>query len=128
MADNFDAVDIIYDAIKSIGVPVFLDRSPRDQSGEHVVVSSNTCAYDEVVNIPQVNVNIFVPRTSNGMINRTRVKALRTLVYNAVDAASPDNYCVIDQVFSALIESSRMSSVKEAFDCFTIRYELTLNK
>jgi len=123
MTDNFDGEDIIYNAIKNIGVTVIKGRPERDQAGEHVTVRSNGCDFAEVVNIPQVNVNIYVPRPKGGMINRTRIKAIRTLVYSAIASASPDGYCDIDQSFAAMLED-----VREGFDCFTIRYELTINK
>ena len=125
MADNFDAEEIIYDMIKNVGVSVFKGRVPRDKEGEYINVRSNGCNYDDVVNIPQVNVNIYVPRPAGGMVNRTRIKAIRTLVYNAISGADdPEGYyCIIDQSFSSLIDD-----VREGYDCFTIRYELTLNK
>jgi hypothetical protein len=124
MADNFDAEQIIYDMIKNVGVAVFQDRPRRDRSGEYIVIRSNGCNYGEIVNIPQVNVNIFVPRTADGMVNRDRIEAIRTLIYNAISSADdPEGYyCIIDQSFSNLLED-----VREGYDCFTIRYELTLN-
>jgi len=124
MADNFDATKIIYNIIKNVGVSVFKERPPRDQSGEHIIVRSNACNHGEYVNIPQVNVNIFIPKTANGMVNRDRIETIRTAVYTAISSAEdPEGYyCYIDRSFSALIEDA-----KEGFDCFTIRLELTLN-
>ena len=124
MADNFDAVEIIYDAIKNIlSGKVFKDKAPRDQDGEHIVVNSPACNHSEVVNIPQVNVNIFVPKGANGMVDRARIKTLRSSIYTQIDSASPSGYyCYIDRSFSALLEN-----VRDGYDCFTIRLELTLN-
>lgn len=124
MADNFDAEEIIYDMIKNIGVSVIKGRMTRDQKGEYINVRSNGCNHGEIVNIPRVNVNIYVPRTTDGLVNRARIKAIRTLVYNAISAADdPEGYyCIVDQSFSALLED-----VRKGYDCFTIRYELTLN-
>ena len=126
MADNFDAVEIIYSLISGIGVDVYKDKAPRDVSGEYVVVNSPTCGpgnSNQTVNIAQANVNIFIPSPTDGMVNRDRLKALRTLVYSAVDGAEvEDYYCWIDRSFSAPVEDAR-----KGYDCFTIRYELTLN-
>jgi len=124
MADNFDAEEIIYNIIKSCGVTVFKNRSPRDQSGEHIIVRSIVDNKMEVVNVDQTAVNIFIVKPKDGMVNRARVKAVRTLVEGLIENASKPAgyYCVIDQSFSALLEDT-----KEGFDCFTIRYELTLN-
>jgi hypothetical protein len=129
MADNFDAVEIIYDIIKDCGVDVFKDKTPTDTLGEHVVVASPACNHGRFVNIPMVNVNIFVPRPKGGMVNRTRIKEIRTAIYNAIDASSgPDGYyCAIDRAYSGLTESSNLEKLKEGLDCFTIKYELTLN-
>ena len=122
MNDNFDAVEIVYAAISSVGT-VYKDKAPRDTSGTYVVVNSPSCAQRRFVNIPLVNVNIFVPKTSNGMVNRTSLKTIRTAVYSGVESADPEGYyCEIDRVFSALVED-----VREGYDCFTIRFELTLN-
>lgn len=123
MADNFDAIQIIHDMISYIGVTLFQDRAPKDQAGEYIVVRSTECVSREVVNLPSVNVNIYVPRARNSQPNRIRLEAIRTLVYAAMAAATDPAgyYCVIEQAFSALVEDAR-----DGYDCFTIRYELTL--
>ena len=126
MADNFDAVEIIYSLISGIGIDVYKDKAPRDVSGEYVVVNSPSCNpgnASQSVNIVQANVNIFIPSPAEGMVNRARLKELRTSIYSAIDGAEvEDYYCWIDRSFSATVEDAR-----EGYDCFTIRYELTLN-
>jgi len=124
MTDSLNAIKIIYDIIKTCGVSVFKDRSPRDQAGEHIIVGSNGSTNLEVVNLAQVNVNIYIPKPKGGMVNRPRIETVRTAVYTLIaNATGPAGYyCVIDQAFSALLEDA-----KEGFDVFTIRYEITLN-
>ena len=124
MADGFDSEEIIYEMIKTCGVPVFKGPSPRDQEGNHVVVISIVCSNLEVVNTAPVAVNIFVVKPDNGVIDRSSMKALRTTIETMVkNAPKPAGYyCVIDKAFSKMLESA-----KRGFDCFTIRYELTLN-
>ena len=125
MADGFDSEEIIYEIIKTCGVPVFKGPSPRDQDGNHVVVISIVCNELEVVNVSQVAVNIFVTKPDNGVVDRAAIKALRTtietLIKNASDPAG--YYCAIDKIFSKPLEST-----KEGFDCYSSRYELTLNQ
>lgn len=125
MADNFDAVDIIYSAISSIGVTAYKDKAPEGITGEHIALTSPSSAPSSYgTNDVVVNVNIFVPVTANGMINRTRLKAIRTLVDAGVQSASTTGYyCDIDPEFSAFIDNA-----KKGFDCFTIRYLITINK
>lgn len=123
MADNFDAVEIIYSLISAVGT-CYKDKAPRDVSGTYVVINSPACTQRQFINIPYANVNIFVPKAANGMVNRTTLKTIRSAVYSAVEGAGDIEgyYCDIDRVFSALVED-----VREGYDCFTIRFELTLN-
>ena len=125
MADNFDAVDIAYDLVKDILTDVFKDKSPENQSGEHIVINapSATPSGNFVSDVP-VNINIFVPVTANKMINRTRIKTLRDSIYTEIDGSEdPEGfYCIKERAFSGPIEGA-----KEGFDCFSIRYFLTLN-
>jgi len=125
MADNFDAVDILYGVIYPFGVAVYKDKSPEDITTEHIVVNSSSSGPSSFgTNDVSVNVNIFVPVTYNGMPNRARFKTIRTGIRPLIEAANPSGYyCYVDNEFSAMIEDA-----KKGFDCFTIRYLLTLNK
>lgn len=125
MADNFDAVEIVYGVISSWGVATYKDKSPENITTEHIVVNSPSGGASSFgTNDISVNVNIFIPVTANGMINRARLKAIRTGIRPLIEAASPSGYyCYIDPEFSALLEN-----VKKGFDCFIMRYLLTLNR
>lgn len=125
MADNFDAVDIIYSALDSIEISAWKDKSPEDTKVEHIVVNSPSAGPSSYgTNDVSVNVNIFVPPAPNGMINRARFKALMTAVSSGIESADTSGYyCAIDPEFSGLLEKA-----KKGFDCFTIRFLLTLNK
>jgi hypothetical protein len=126
MADSFDAVEIIQSILGTAvsGASVYKERSTRDDLEAHIVIRSTGTTNLEVVNIAQVNVNIYVPMWANGTVNRQKLKTIRSYIVNLIEnAADPAGYyCVIDMAFSALLEDA-----KEGFDCFTIRYELTLN-
>jgi len=125
MADNFDAVDILYGVINPFGVTTYKDKSPEGITTEHIVVnspSSGPSGY--ATNDISVNVNVFVPVTPNGMPNRARFKTIRTGIKPLIEAANPSGYyCYVDLEFTALIENA-----KKGFDCFTMRYLITLNK
>jgi len=125
MADNFDAVDIVFSALALVGVTAFKDKSPENQAGEHIVVNSPSCGPSSfATNDSAVNVNIFVPVTPNAMVNRPRLEAIRSAVYAGIESSDTSGYyCYIDNEFSALIENA-----KKGFDCFTIRYLITINK
>ena len=124
MADNFDAVDIIYSVISTYGVAAYKDKSPESPTSEHIVINSPAAGKSGFgTNDVYVNVNIFVPVTPNGMPNRTRIKAIRSALRALIEAAAPAGYyCIVEFSFSQLIEN-----VKPGFDCFTMRYLLTLN-
>lgn len=124
MADNFDAVDIIYTAIAAAGT-VFKDKSPDNQAGEHIVVNSPSSAPSSyATNDVSVNVNVFVPSAPNGMINRSRFETIRAAVKSGIESASTTGYyCEIDPEFSGFVENA-----KKGFDCFTQRFLLTINK
>jgi len=125
MADNFDAVDIIFSALASVGVVAFKDKSPENQAGEHIVINSPSSGPSSyATNDTSVNLNIFVPVAPNAMVNRPRLEAIRSDVYTGIESANTSGYyCYIDKEFSALIENA-----KKGFDCFTIRFILTINK
>lgn len=125
MADNFEAVEIIYGVISSWGVTTYKDKSPEGIATEHIVVNSpSSGASGYGTNDVSVNINIFIPVTANGMINRSRLKTIRAALRPLIEAAAPAGYyCYVDPEFSALLENA-----KKGFDCFTMRYLLTLNK
>lgn len=125
MADNFDAVDIIYSALSDIVIDAYKDKSPEDLKDEHIVVNSPSAGPSSYgTNDVSVNVNIFVPSAPNGMVDRARFKTLRTAVNSGIFSADTSGYyCAIDPEFSGFIEKA-----KKGFDCFTTRYLITINK
>ena len=127
MADNFDAVNIIQNILGTSlsGASVYKDRAPRNVEVEYIVVNSNACNSLDVVNVAQVNVNIFVPHLHDGTVDRQTIRTIRAAAHTAItNAASPAGYyCRIDRVFSAPVPDAR-----EGYDCFSLRYELTLNQ
>lgn len=125
MADNFDAVEILYGVVSPYGVATFKDKAPEDQTGEHIVINSPSGgASSYATNDINVNVNIFLPVTANGMPNRTRFKTIRTAIRPLIEAANPSAYyCYVDPEFFALIENA-----KKGFDCYSMRFLLTINK
>jgi len=129
MADNFDAVDIMYDIVSPFGVTCYKDKAPDEsragQLGEHIVINSpsgNRSGFG--TNDLTVNVNIHIPKVAGGYINRTRMKTVRTGVKSLIEAAGSIEgyYSYIERGFTALLENT-----KPGYDVFVMRYLLTLN-
>jgi len=125
MADGFDSEEILHEMIQSVGVPVYKGPAPLNLETEHIVIRAIVTTSLDVVNVIPVAINIYVPKPDNGMVNRDRLKAIRTLVRGLIaNGSSPEGYyCVIDPAFSQIMEEA-----KKGFDCFTMRYELTQNQ
>lgn len=126
MADSFDAVDIAYDKIENCGLPVYKDKAPDDVvSGKktHVVINTLNFIPGDVIGQVPVNINIYVPKTTNGMINRAAIKTHRTTINTAIKNASmPEGmYYELSKEFEALIKD-----LSNGFDMYNIRYNCYL--
>jgi len=135
MADNFDAVEIIYDNVSPYGIQCYKDLAPLEEvpgdEGEHITINSpsgNKSGF--ATNDINVDINIFVPKTPNGMVNRTRIKTIRTGIKSLIESSGdPDGYyCVIDRGLTGLVRAGSVENTSKAgYDCFVMRYILTLN-
>lgn len=129
MADQFDAVDIIYDIIKdcSLKGKVYKDKAPtKTVTGkiDHVVVSPLTNVEDDYINKIPVNVNGYFKKDSSGMIRRSVMKAFKKEIDKLIkEAAKPIGfYCIIERSLS-----NNFTDLDNGFDCVNIRFVLTLN-
>ena len=80
--DEFDAVDIVYDAVitAKTNVMIYKDASESGVTNEHIVINHLQLNELDFINKVPVNVNIFVPLNENGMPRRQRMKELRRKV------------------------------------------------
>lgn len=123
--DEFDAVDIIYNAVNAanVGLPIYKGRSESGVTAEHIVINNLDLNELDFVNKVPVNVNIFIPLKSNGMSNRQRIKEVKRAVRASLNAInSNDGRCKeVKVLWSAPMD------LKEGFECVNIRLEILID-
>ena len=115
--DEFDAVDIVYDAVAAAGtdVMIYKDKSEAGFTNE----------LDFINKVP-VNINIFVPWSDeNGMLKRQRMKELKRKVRKSLDLIN-SNDGVCKEV--TVLWSVPMPDLKEGFACTNIRLEILIDQ
>ena len=76
MADQFDIVDIVYDAVEPVSTSFILykDRSGDGETKNHITIRMLTLNETEVVNKGSVNINVFVKNQAKGRPDRQLTK------------------------------------------------------
>ena len=125
--DEFDAVDIVYNAVAAAGtdVVIYKDKSEAGVNSEHIVINHlQLNELDFIYKVP-VNINIFVPLNDNGMNQRQRMKELKRKVRKSLDSInSSDGVCKEVTV----LWSVPMPELKEGFACTNIRLEILIDQ
>lgn len=123
MADQFDIVDIVYDAIEpaSTGFILYKDRSADGETKNHITVRMLPLNETEVVNKGVVNINIFVKNQSEGMPDRQLMKGVTRKVKSALRQIKPPFGMYWK---SRIVWSESLGEAKEGFDCTNIRFEV----
>ena len=121
MADQFDIVDIVYDAIEpaSTGFILYKDRSADGETKNHITVRMLPLNETEVVNKGVVNINIFVKNQSNGMPDRQLMKGTVRNIKSALRNIKPPFSMYWK---SRIVWSESLGEAKEGFDCTNIRF------
>ena len=72
MADQFDIVDIVYNAVEpaSTGFILYKDQSGDGEKRNHITIRSLALNGKDYVNKGSININIFVKRPSKGVSDR----------------------------------------------------------
>ena len=125
--DEFDAVDIVYNAVAAAGtdVVIYKDKSEADVNSEHIVINHLQLNELDFINKVPVNINIFVPLNDNGMNQRQRMKELKRKVRKSLDSInSSDGVCKEVTV----LWSVPMPELKEGFACTNIRLEILIDQ
>lgn len=125
--DEFDAVDIVYDAVAAAVTDVMIrkDRSEAGVIDEHIVINHLQLNELDFINKVPVNVNIFVPLNENGMTRRQRMKELKRKVRKSLNSInSNDGMCKEVTV----LWSVPMPDMKEGFACTNIRLEILIDQ
>ena len=125
--DEFDAVDIVYNAVAAAGtdVVIYKDKSEAGVTSEHIVINHLQLNELDFINKVPVNINIFVPLNDNGMNQRQRMKELKRKVRKSLDSInSSDGVCKEVTV----LWSVPMPELKEGFACTNIRLEILIDQ
>ena len=125
--DEFDAVDIVYNAVAAAGtdVVIYKDKSEAGVNSEHIVINHLQLNELDFINKVPVNINIFVPLNDNGMNQRQRMKELKRKVRKSLDSInSRDGVCKEVTV----LWSVPMPELKEGFACTNIRLEILIDQ
>lgn len=125
--DEFDAVDIVYNAVATAGtdVVIYKDKSEAGVTSEHIVINHLQLNELDFINKVPVNINIFVPLNDNGMNQRQRMKELKRKVRKSLDSInSSDGVCKEVTV----LWSVPMPDLKEKFACTNIRLEILIDQ
>lgn len=126
MADLFDIIDIIHDAVEKAetGYKTYKKRSEDGVKVNHIVVNAPDVSKKEYVNkAPVVNVNIFTKPHANGMIKEEIEKA----AFRKVKESLTKNIShPAGMYFNARIvwEGDFGEEMKKGFNCLNIRLEV----
>lgn len=126
MADYFDTVDCVYNKVVLSGFPTYkdkaLEKTVTEGILEFVVINISSGQYGQVSNQMMVNVNLFVPKTTSGMIDRSRIIAMKNIIDPLVQSAVLTNgYLSAKPLFDHLItdESGK-------YDYLNLRYDIII--
>ena len=120
MADQFDIVDIVYDAVEPVSTSFILykDRSGDGETKNHITIRMLTLNETEVV---IANINVFVKQQHNGMPSRQLMKESTRKIKSALREIKPPFGMYWK---SRIVWSEPLGEAKEGFDCTNIRFEV----
>ena len=123
MADQFDIVDIVYDAVEPVSTSFILykDRSGDGETKNHITIRMLTLNETEVVNKGIANIKVFVKQQHNGMPSRQLMKESTRKIKSALREIKPPFGMYWK---SRIVWSEPLGEAKEGFDCTNIRFEV----
>lgn len=129
MADEFDILDIVYDAVKSAGTDliIYQRRSLTGEKNDHIVINCLDFNEKEVTGSTPVYVNIFIRHFENGMADEDRMKEVKRKVREALDNIEKFVPAGMYYEFEVAF-SGGLGEAKEGFECLTIRLNLIIEK
>lgn len=127
MADEFDIVDIVFDAVDMAGTGFVLykDSSATGEPGNHITVRMLVLNNLDAVSKAPVNVNLFVKKKKNGMPDRQTMKTAKRKVVAALKNITRPSGMYWK---SRIVWSEPLGEAKEGFDCTNIRLEVITEK
>ena len=130
MADGFDIVDIVYDAVESAetGLELYKDSSADGETQNHITIRTTGVEGKTYINkAPVVNVNVFIQKYNNGMMRRADMKSIVRKVKASLRKVK-DHVPVGMYWQSKIVWTEPMGEAKEGFDCINIRLEVITEK
>lgn len=127
MADEFDIVDIVVDAVETAGTGFVLykDNSATGETKNHITVRMLVLNNLDVVSKASVNINLFVKKKKNGMCDWQTMKTAKRKVVAALKNISPPFGMYWK---SRIVWSEPLGEAKGGFDCMNIRLEVITEK
>lgn len=133
MADEFDIIDYVYDAVEAAntGLMIYQYRSDNEETNNHIVInhlninSNDDETVDFAYRLP-VNVNVFIRLDADrGMVDRDAMKAAVRAI-----RASLKNISTTDGQYrhAHIAWEGRIESAKDGFDCMNIRLDFETDK
>ena len=100
MADQFDIVDIVYNAVEpaSTGFILYKDQSGDGEKRNHITIRSLALNGKDYVNKGSININIFVKRPSKGVSDRQLMIERREVRVAGYQAAVGDVLEISDRL------------------------------
>lgn len=124
MADGFDIIDIVFEAVKiaSTGLELYKNNSATGEKNDHITVCTTGVESKSYVNkAPVVNVSVFIRKHDNGMMRNNEMKsAVRKLHKSLKTITVP----VGMYWKSKIVWTEPMGEAKDGFDCMNIRLEV----
>lgn len=123
MADQFDIIDIVYNAVEpaSTGFILYKDRSADGETKNHITVRMLPLNETDVVNKGVVNVNVFVKNQEKSRPDRQLMKGTVRNIKSALRNITPPLGMYWK---SRIVWSESLGEAKEGFDCTNIRFEV----
>ena len=123
MADQFDIVDVVYDAIESAsaGFVLYKDCSGDGETKNHITIRMLALSETDVVNKGPVNINVFVKNQAKGRPDRQLMKGVTRNIKSALRNITPPFGMYWK---SRIVWSEPLGEAKEGFDCTNIRFEV----
>lgn len=123
MADEFDVVDIVWEALEPVtaGFALYKGNSIDKEKRNHITIRMLDLNELDVIHKGFVNINIFVRKYDKGTPDLVLMKSIVRNVKSALRRIHPPFGMYWK---SRIVWSEPLGEAKEGFDCMNIRLEI----
>lgn len=123
MADLFDVVDVMYSWVKDGSITFYKDKAPSkpDDEAYGIISALKEINFQRTTVIP-VNINIYYTKSQNGMIRRSKLKALKDEINQLIEAGTSPGYLFDLTKSDAYVDSTYSNK----YDILVMSYELVV--